>query len=370
MIRLFPLRIVLPRLSIAMLVILTGLLVFAARGGAAAAQNSRHGKSTTQPPSYWGGWIGDQLTGEQAPWDMSAVGKFAELTGKGPSLVEFSAPFTECDSSGCQVDHFPGEQMTKIRSFGAIPFFSWGSQSIPMEGPPIQPSFSLGRIIAGDYDGYLTEFAEAARAWGNPFFLRFDWEMNGNWLPWGEGVNGNNPGEFVAAWQHVHDIFTAVGATNVSWVWCPYAFPTGPLAPLKRAYPGNAYVDWTCLDGYNWGRNTVNPHPWRSFDAIFHHAYDQVVKSVAPKKPMLLAEVASGGSARAKARWISQMFKALRTSYRRIRGLIWFDQVDRGVQWQIETSRGATRAFARGIHPPAFKGNEFQQLTGPIRPPR
>src|SRR5947199_3529398 len=27
---------------------------------------------------YWGGWIGDQLTGTQAPWDMSAVSKFEQ----------------------------------------------------------------------------------------------------------------------------------------------------------------------------------------------------------------------------------------------------------------------------------------------------
>ncbi len=38
----------------------------------------------------------------------------------------------------------------------------------------------------------------------------------------GLGVNGDQPGEFVAAWRHVHDIFTSVGATNATWVWCPY----------------------------------------------------------------------------------------------------------------------------------------------------
>jgi hypothetical protein len=358
------------RRSFAAVVTLLALLALSSLPAAAGAVAPRPKPATPQRGAYWGAWIGDQLTGESPPWDMSAVNRFSEFAGKGPSLVEFSAPFTECDGSSCQVDHFPGEQMTNIRSFGAIPFFSWGSQSIPMEGPPIEPAFSLARLIAGDYDGYITEFAQAARNWGQPFFLRFDWEMNGNWLPWSEGVNGNNPGEYVAAWRHVHDIFTAVGATNATWVWCPYAFPTGQLAALKRLYPGNAYVDWTCLDGYNWGDNTVNPHPWRSFDAIFHHAYGQVVEGIAPKKPMLLAEVASGGSAHAKARWISDMFKELRTHYRRIRGLIWFDQVDRGVQLPIETSPETSRAFTRGIHPPAFKANEFQQLTGPIRPPR
>ena len=80
-------------------------------------------------------------------------------------------------------------------------------------------------MIAGRYDEYIREFAEEARAWGHPFFLRFNWEMNGDWFPWSEGVNGNPSGEYVAAWRHVHDIFAAVGATNVTWVWCPFVDP-------------------------------------------------------------------------------------------------------------------------------------------------
>ena len=43
------------------------------------------------------------------------------------------------------------------------------------------------------------------------------------------------------------------------------------------------------------------------------------------------------------------MFKELRTNFRRIRGLIWFDQVDRGVDWPLETSPAAASAFAKGV---------------------
>jgi beta-mannanase len=30
--------------------------------------------------------------------------------------------------------------------------------------------------------------------------------MNGNWFSWSERTNVNQPGEYVAAWRHVHDI--------------------------------------------------------------------------------------------------------------------------------------------------------------------
>ena len=92
-------------------------------------------------------------------------------------------------------------------------------------------------MIAGTHDAYIREFAEDARDWGHPFFLRFNWEMNGNWFPWSEGVNGNQPGEYVAAWRHVHDIFTEVGATNATWVWCPNVDPGGKFSDLALALP-------------------------------------------------------------------------------------------------------------------------------------
>jgi hypothetical protein len=174
---------------------------------------------STAPAStlYWGAWIGDQLTGTEAPWDMGAVSKFEQSVGKQLSLVHFAAPFADCSVSPCSFYKFPAESMEDVRSHGAIPFFSWSSQSTPSNVN--EPDFQLSDVISGRYDEYIRSFAEAAKAWGHPFFLRFNWEMNGNWFSWSEGVNGNQPGEYVAAWRHVHDIFTSVGATNVSWVW-------------------------------------------------------------------------------------------------------------------------------------------------------
>ena len=206
--------------------------------------------------------------------------------------------------------------------------------------------------------------------WGRPFFLRFDAEMNGFWFPWSEGVNGNRPGQFVAAWRHVHDIFTQVGATNATWVWCPYVNSKPEMGPIAPYYPGDEYVDWTSLDGFNWASNGVNPQPWTSFDKIFSASYNTIVKKIAPSKPMLLAEMASGGKGHAKATWIEDMFKVLRTKYKRIRGLIWFEQIDRGVQWPLETAPSVTNAFSRGIHQRGFKNNAFSALEGPkVVPP-
>ena len=325
----------------------------------------------SQHSIYWGAWIGSQLTGDQPPWDMSAVNHFEGMVGKGLSLLEFAAPFADCSHAPCDFYRFPTYEMQTIRSYGAIPLFSWGSQSIPVPRNLKEPAFQLADIANGAYDFYIREFAEGAKAWEHPFFLRFDWEMNGDWFPWAENVNGNQPGDYVAAWRHVHDIFTAVGATNATWVWCPYVKADSQVEPLARYYPGNRYVDWTGLDGFNWGRNEVNPRPWRSFDQIFASSYHAIVDKLAPGKPMLIGEMASSGGAHAKSGWIDQMFKVLPRKYPRIRGLIWFEQTDRGMQWPIETAPSVTSAFSRGIRRHGFEDNDFSTLGGPkVTPPR
>src|SRR5206468_3672998 len=96
-------------------------------------------------------------------------------------------------------------------------------------------------IASGAWDAYITRWAQAARTWGKPMRLRFAHEMNGNWYPWAEGVNGNVAGDYVKAWKHVRAIFWSVGATNVTWVWSPNIVYPGST-PLAGLYPGDTYV--------------------------------------------------------------------------------------------------------------------------------
>jgi beta-mannanase len=315
---------------------------------------------STGSPIYWGATIGTQLTGNQPPWDMSAVTKFEEETKKKVSLVQFFQPFANCNPN-CSFYSFPVGPLENIRSHGSIPVLSWSSQSIP--STKSEPDFQLSDVISGRYDSYIREFATKAKAWGHPFFLRFDWEMNGKWFPWDEGVNGNQPGEFVTAWRHVHDIFTEVGATNATWVWCPNVDPENQLKNLSSLYPGDAYVDWTGLDGYNWGTNPTRPDRWRSFDQLYSSTYKKITETIAPSKPMMVSEVGSTEYGGSKANWIKEMLNTVPVNYPKIRGLLWFEKYDDGMDWPIETSTAATSAFASGIQNPAYASNTFGSLA-------
>ncbi len=331
------------------------------------AQASQATSSAAPAPLYWGAWLGDQLTGTEAPWDMGAATKFEAQVGKSMSLIHFAAPFADCSQSPCSFYKFPTDSMERIRQHGAIPFFSWSSQSTPSSVN--EPDFQLADVINGTYDSYIREFAHEAAAWGHPFFLRFDWEMNGDWFPWAEGVNGNQPGEYVAAWRHVHDLFTAAGASNVTWTWCANVDSENKLTNLASLYPGDEYVDWTSLDGYNWGEYPQRPSGWTSFKDLFSSTYHRIVDTIAPSKPMVIAEVGSSEYGGSKSAWIADMLRELPTEFPQIRGVLWFDKFVDG-DWPIETSADATRAFASGIQSAPFRGADYGDVGGgPVTPP-
>jgi hypothetical protein len=332
---------------------LAGVVIIAAilPLGSAAAQADR-GSMIAPHGMYWGAWIDKHRSGaSQPPWDMAPVAQLEQQVGKQMSLVEFGTPMLNVPGDNYYA--FPVREFETLRAHGSIPFFSWSTHRMRTYA---DPNFTLRAIIRGRQDAYLRAWADAARAWGHPFFLRFDWEMNGGWFPWGERYGSNRRGEYVRAWRHVHEIFAAAGATNATWVWCPSADPRAELQNVKQLYPGDDYVDWTCMDVYNYNS------PWTSFARQAGRTYT-AIRRIAPTKPMVIGEVASTDAGGSKAGWIRDMFAGLKRRFRAIHGLIWYDAQDGGSSkyrdWPLDSSSAVTKAFARGIAARRFHANTF-----------
>ncbi len=314
--------------------------------------------TSTGTKIYWGANIQGSLYGfSSPPWDWRPVDTFTSHTGKKLSLLALGSNWGSSDNT------FPTGAMTTIRNNGSIPFYNWASTST---GTATDPNYQLSDIINGTYDSYIRTFAQAAKAWGHPFFLRFDWEMNlmGTY-PWVQTVNGNSSGQYVTMWRHVHDIFTSVGATNATWVWCPNAEYNGSFKPLTSLYPGDSYVDWTCIDGYNWGTNPITPgHTWQTFSSVIGPTYTNLTGTVAPSKPVIIGETASTEYGGSKASWITDMLGTqLPKSFPKIKAFLWFNWQDKG-DWPIETSSSAQSAFAAGIKSSYYAANDFATLGG------
>jgi len=208
-----------------------------------------------------------------------------------------------------------------------------------------QPTYSDRAIANGAYDGFLARWAAGAKAYGEPLFVRFAAEMNGNWDSWAVGVNGNTAADYVAMWRHVYSYVRAQGALNVSWVWSPnVSFPGS--APLSEVFPGNDYVDVVALDGYNRG-TALSGTQWQSFTQIFG-ADLSTLSTLAPTKPIWLAEVGSAEQGGNKAAWVTNLVTQV-LSQPQVVGFAWFNFDQPPIDWSMSSSAPSLSAFQAAL---------------------
>ncbi|WBB76165.1 glycosyl hydrolase [Micromonospora sp. WMMD1128] len=287
---------------------------------------------------------------EKGPYDLTAVDRFADAAGRAPQVMLFSAGWASAAFDRSLFDRIAERHM--------MPMLGWEPWDHAVDvaardtGLPArqvdrlrstQPDYRLARIAAGDFDGYLRSWAEGVRSLGYPVAIRFAHEMNGDWYPWCERANGNHPGDYVRAWRHVHDVFTAAGATNVTWVWSPNARWDKTTAGLTGLYPGDDYVDWVGVTGYyGMGAFTTS---YSTFDEIFGPTIAEI--RAVTRRPLVVTETGAADTGGRKAQWIRDTFEAL-PRYPYLIGLIWFE-VDKEQDWRVAGSPDASAAFAESV---------------------
>jgi beta-mannanase len=163
--------------------------------------------------------------------------------------------------------------------------------------------------------------------------------MNLSGSAWGPGHGGNTPQAFVAAWRHVVTIFRDEHATNVEWVWSPNVYCSGSC-PFTSFYPGDSWVDWAALDGYNYA--SLSNDPWQTFAQIFGPSY-QILTHLSDK-PVMIGETSSAEAGGSKAQWITGMTQALASEFPRVRAIVWFQRV-KETDWRVDSSPQSLDAF-------------------------
>lgn len=274
-------------------------------------------------------WFGVSVQG--APYDEGAMDAFDESVGRPPALHSWFANWT---------GPFPRAEAAAVEARGALPVLTWEPVGQSLDDPAYAPE----RIAQGDHDEYLRRWAADAAAWCGLFLVRLAPEMNANWINWGVGRHGTSPADFVAMWRHVVDLFRAAGALNVRWVWAPNELLGDAASEITGLYPGDGWVDWMGVDGYNWG--TVNPwNRWRSFDEVFGPTLG--ILAGLSSRPVMLGEVASTEQGGDKAAWLADFFTQLGRRPQ-IRAWVWFNH-DKETDWTVGSSPGSLVAFGEGV---------------------
>jgi beta-mannanase len=160
---------------------------------------------------------------------------------------------------------------------------------------------------------------------------------------------GRDASRFVLAWRRVVGVFREEGASNAIFVWAPNATdePRASWNHWTAYYPGDRYVDWVGIDGYNWG-STVGG-TWQSFSSIIRPIYSDY----AARKPIMIAETSSVERDDAsKAQWITNA-RAWMKAHPAVAAFVWFD-IRKERNWRIDSTAASLRAFKTLAKDPYF----------------
>jgi hypothetical protein len=219
---------------------------------------------------------------------------------------------------------------------------------------PDKPEVAWSRISAGEFDTALMAQAKGLGALGSPVMVTFDHEVDS---PKRLGQRGT-AAEFVAAWRHIHEIYSA-HARNIVWVWVVTGYDKNQPA-VPSVYPGDAYVDWLSWDPYNFAgcmTGDVKPKEWKSFTETVQPFYDWLDgQAIGKGKPFMLSEfgtVAHPDDPTAAARWYAEIPAALE-KFPRIKALqLWNSQVD-ACDYRIEREPQTLKVFGDVARTPTF----------------
>lgn len=258
----------------------------------------------TSGTAKWGVYVG-YSAGELAAFEQ-LVGQAADIRGV---FVNWDDPFPSSFSS--------------LKSSGKTLLIYW----------ELYGGVTLDSIIAGEHDAYIKEFARGAQSYGGQVILAPMHEMNGNWDPWGGTVGSNTPEKVVATWKRIHDTFGSVSNVKFGWAVNSLSVPNTPANALERYYPGDAYVDYVGVDGFNFGS------PWESFDAVFADSLTRLEKY---HKPIYIFSMASAEGPQ-KDEWIRDFAQKIATKYD-IAGWVWFNE-DKERDWRVNSDADSLAAF-------------------------
>jgi beta-mannanase len=261
-------------------------------------------------PSHkiWGAYTGNTA---------ESLASFQKDVGK---KVDISAIFLNW------TDPFPSDLVNPVKQNSQTLLIFWEPGDL-----------TLDQIISGQQDDYIKQFAGQISAYNNPVILAPFEEMNGNWDVWDGAYGSNTPAKVVQAWQHTHDLF--LGVKNVKWGFDVnnVSTPDTKENAIANYYPGDSYVDYVGVDGFNFG------DPWQSYSELFSSALKQLKTY---KKPIYIFSMACAEGAQ-KPAWITDALTQIQSDSS-ISGWVWFNE-NKEKNWLVDSSKDSLKAFQSNL---------------------
>lgn len=204
---------------------------------------------------------------------------------------------------------------------------------------------NLARILDGEYDDIITSIAEQAAEDGRQIMLVIMHEFNSDDYSWAIYKSGNDPADFVPAFQHVVDLWRAAGANIQVVQWWNRENYNEDSTPFLTYYAGEDYVDIIAVSQYN--RSGIDYTFWHSVEHLFNKWYVEVTKGTT--KPIMFGEISTNDANGDKPGWIKNTFRKVKDKYPRVKYITWFlENKSGGKNWALNT-QAEEDAFVEGF---------------------
>jgi len=270
----------------------------------------------------WGAYVGA---------GVDDLKNFESLAGK---PVDHQAVFVHWGNE----NQFPFEVAENLKSQDKTLIIFWETKDYN-QNKIQQPEFNADSINQGNWDQYIKAFAEQAKVYGGPVILIPFEEMNGNWSPWSGTENGNTPAKIIEAYRHIRGLFNGVDNVKFGWTVNAISVPDTSDNVIEAYYPGDQYVDYVGMDGFNFG------DPWQNFEQIFSKGLDTISKY---NKPIYIFSMACAEGDE-KAAWIEDAIETQIPKYPQIKGWVWFNE-NKEKNWLINSDQNSLEAFKESIN--------------------
>ena len=134
----------------------------------------------------------------------------------------------------------PAGNINEIYKHNALPLLAWK----PFESDSSVKNTDdllLQEVTAGKFDSQFVSFAKQIAALSKPVFINLYFNKTAT-----DTLNKLQPQYYIAAWQHVHNIFDSIGTEKAIWVWNNW-----DIATAASYFPGGYYVDWLGVNIYD-----------------------------------------------------------------------------------------------------------------------
>ncbi len=231
-------------------------------------------------------------------------------------LVSYYVPW------GSQPQSFlPLARIDSAYRIGAIPMITWEPWQnlfgkLPARDQSIKDEKVFAKIVSGQYDHYIVEFANQIKSLKRPVFVRFAHEADNPAYPWSPAGN-NSAEEFKAAWKYLHRLFADHQVYNVIWVWNPWKSEA-----VSSYFPGDSYVDWIGVTSLNYASALTDP-AWRSMEDLYRPFHRLPVFRMGI--PVMLAEMGSLNAGEQQSSWFKEGFSAMKAKFPEVKGFVLFN---------------------------------------------